>query len=129
MFLVAYPCVHVFREVVFLGTIGNLLSSYGDRYIDFRYTRIFSLLLPTGMLYTPLISWLFDTFTWRAVFQICSVIGLTWNVMALVPVLPLQVLTGLVFTCFRALLFSSLISFCTDNFGASTSGRISSSTV
>ena len=124
LLLVVFGCVHVFRQVVFLGTNGNLLSSYGDDQAGFLYTKIFSLSLPTGMLYTPLISWLFGAYGWRAVFQACNAIGLAWNLLALVPVLPLQVLTGLVFTCYRALLFSTLVTFCTETFGASTSGRL-----
>ena len=124
LLLVVFGCVHVFRQVVFLGTNGNLLSNYGDDQAGFIYTKIFSLSLPTGMLYTPLISWLFGAYGWRTVFQACNAIGLAWNLLALIPVLPLQVLTGLVFTCYRALLFSTLVTFCTETFGASTSGRL-----
>mmetsp|Transcript_11513 Transcript_11513/g.32651 ORF Transcript_11513/g.32651 Transcript_11513/m.32651 type:complete len:488 (-) Transcript_11513:38-1501(-) len=124
VFLVIFASVHILRSVLYLGTNGMLLKSYGDDAKNYLYTRIFSLSLPACVIYIPVIPWTISTYGWRNVFHLINAIGLTWNLLALVPVLPVQVVAGIVYTCFRAYIFSCFIGFCAYTYGPNVSGRL-----
>lgn len=124
VFMCLCMAVNVFRSCIYLGTNGTLLAGLGDREHNYLYTRIFSLTLPAGVMCIPLISWTISLLSWRNVFHAINAIGLGWNLLALVPLLPLQALTGMIYTVFRAYLFSSIVGYCTSTFGASVSGRV-----
>ena len=50
-------------------------------------------------------------------FLVVMLLGLTWNIVMLVPNLPLQVLGFAAFTNFRGLLFASFFTFLGQSFG------------
>ena len=123
-FIMVVFTTQVFTSNSYLGYNKLLLESLGDAETDYAYVQIFTALLPASALLAPLYSLLLSKKGFAATFCVVIFLNITWNTVALVPSLQLQLMGFLAFTNFRALLFSTAFSFLGHTFGNRTFGTI-----
>jgi len=123
-FIMVVFTTQVFTSNSYLGYNKLLLESLGDAETDYAYVQIFTALLPASALLAPLYSLLLSKKGFAATFFVVIFLNITWNTVALVPSLQLQLMGFIAFTNFRALLFSTAFSFLGHTFGNRTFGTI-----
>ncbi|ETL94676.1 hypothetical protein L917_07420 [Phytophthora nicotianae] len=123
-YIVVYAAVQVLRATIYIGTANKLLENYGDREHGYLYTKIFSFILPMGFLFVPSIDYLVETRGLSKALLFTNVLGVLYNVIELVPVLPLQCLAFFLFTAFRAFLYAIISAFTAKTFGLKNMGSL-----
>ncbi|KAJ0411786.1 hypothetical protein ATCC90586_006745 [Pythium insidiosum] len=123
-FLLCFASVHVFRTSLYIGSASKVLLNYGDGDRDFLYTKIFSLILPLGFVFVPAIDYVVERRGLTLSLLLTNAIGVLYNALVLVPVLPLQCATFAVFTGFRAFLYAVLSAFTAKTFGLRNLGTL-----
>lgn len=123
-FIVAYAAVQMLRATVYIGTTNKLLENYGDRGHDYLYTKAFSFILPMGFLFVPFIDYLVETRGLSKALQFTNVLGVLYNIIELVPILPMQCIAFLLFTAFRAFLYAIISAFTAKTFGLKNMGSL-----
>jgi MFS family permease len=123
-FVVSYAIVEMFRANLFIGSVVELLHSYGDGATGHLYSRVFGYILPAGIICVPAIGWSIAHLGLGGSLLLTSMMGAAFSALALVPQLSVQVGTFVVFTAFRAILYSVMNTFCATRFGLDTVGRI-----
>jgi len=123
-FAVAFFSIQVFRSSLFLGTGGKLLEEYGDAQYDHVYTRTFTALLPVAMFFLPLINWILTSHGFKVAYPVILAMGVIYNGINLVPILPLQIASFVIFTVFRAMLYSTHVTYVSHTFGSRTSTTV-----
>lgn len=121
-FAVVFMMTQAFRSNAYLGTIKEILRDLGDA--DHLYTQILTILLPASTLLIPAFDFCMKKGGFAVTFLVVSLLGLTWNVVMLIPSLWVQVIGFAAFTNFRGLLFASFFTFIGHSFGNRTFGRI-----
>merc|ERR1712194_254628 len=105
-FALMFLCVQCFRCTVYLGSNIELLDNLGDAETNHLYLGAFSFLIPSAIVCIPAISWLMRRYGYAGTFLTTIVLGAIWNIVTLVPSLPLQLVAFVSFALFRAVLFS-----------------------
>lgn len=123
-FAVVFMMTQVFRSNSYLGIIKEILQDLGDAEIDNFYTQILTILLPASTLLIPAFDVCMKKGGFAVTFLVVSLLGLTWNVVMLIPSLWVQVIGFAAFSNFRGLLFASFFTFIGHSFGNRTFGRI-----
>ncbi|GLE02966.1 hypothetical protein PINS_up011845 [Pythium insidiosum] len=123
-FLLCFASVHVFRTSLYIGSASKVLLNYGDADRDFLYTKVFSLVLPLGFVFVPAIDYIVEQRGLSLSLLLTNAVGVFYNVLVLVPILPLQCATFAVFTGFRAFLYAVLSSFTAKTFGLKNLGTL-----
>lgn len=123
-FALMFSCVQVFRCTFYLGSNKELLETLGDAETNHFYVGLSSLLLPSAIVCIPAISWLMRRCGYAGTFLATIIVGAIWNIVALVPSLPLQVVAFVSFSLFRALLFSGTFAFIAQIFGPRTCATV-----
>ncbi|CAE7279750.1 MAPKKK3 [Symbiodinium natans] len=119
--------VEFFRSNMYVGLNKEWLRSLGDGETHNTYLKIFTASLPLAMVFVPLFNrCLARGFVFT--FAVSIALGEIWNLIALVPVLELQVVAFVAYTSWRALLFACLYVFIGHSFGNRSSGTISALT-
>eukprot|EP00927_Polykrikos_kofoidii_P068594 TRINITY_DN6393_c0_g1_i1.p1 TRINITY_DN6393_c0_g1~~TRINITY_DN6393_c0_g1_i1.p1 ORF type:complete len:502 (-),score=51.55 TRINITY_DN6393_c0_g1_i1:102-1607(-) len=124
MFAVTYVSLNMFRSNAHLGLNKSLLESLGDESTGHTYTQIFTISLPLSVVFAPLISRFMQMYGFAACFFMTSALGLIWNGVALVPWLPLQLVSFAAFTNARAFLYSTFHTYMSFTFGSRTYGTV-----
>lgn len=119
-----FAVINISRSNFYLGTNQDVLAFLGDEDKDFLYTNIFGLVLPFGFLCYRLVSWTIDNKGLPFALQVISVLGAIFTSVVLVHVIELQIVAFVVYTAYRAFLFSTLAAFTAFAFGPRTVGRI-----
>ena len=121
--LALFGSVHLYRANAYMGVIKNVLFKLGDDKYGYLYTTIYSAMLPLGAVFIPLIDWLIYNHEFHRQMQICTFLGFVYGSLALVPNLPLQVVTFAFFCLFRALFYSVVGTYSVQIFGPINAGR------
>ena len=126
LFIIAYSAIEMFRANTYIGSVNELLDSYGDDEASSNhlYSRVFSYVLPAGIVCVPAIAWTMEQLGLTGSLLLTSLMGCMFAALSFVPNLGVQVLTFVVFTSFRAILYSVMNTFCAKTFGLTTCGRI-----
>ena len=96
--------LHQFRANLYLGIAPDMLRFLGDA--DGRYMEALTLTLVAAVPFIPLIAWGCDRLGIAGSMQVVTLLAVVHSVCALVPVLPFQLVTFVVFTLMRAAIFS-----------------------
>ncbi|RLN93422.1 hypothetical protein BBJ28_00011765 [Nothophytophthora sp. Chile5] len=123
-YIVIYAGIQVLRATVYIGTANKLLENYGDQAHDFLYTKVFSFVLPMGFLFVPSIDYLVETRGLAKALLFTNVLGVLYNVLVLVPSLPVQCAAFFIFTAFRAFLYAIVSAFTAKTFGLKNLGSL-----
>lgn len=123
-FISVYASIQVLRVNSYFGTILQILEALGDKECNYFYTQLFTALLPLGFLCLPLIEYSFKSYGFLGSFHILNGLSIAYNVIVLIPILPLQVLTFILFIICRALLYSLIGTYIAHMFGPLNSGKM-----
>ncbi|DAZ95283.1 TPA: hypothetical protein N0F65_007773, partial [Lagenidium giganteum] len=123
-YILIFAASQVLRTTVYIGTTNKLLENYGDADRQYLYTKVFSVVLPLGFVFVPAIDYVVERRGLTLSLIFTNAIGVLYNVLVLVPVLPLQALTFLVFTGFRAFLYAVMSAFTAKTFGLKNLGTL-----
>ncbi|KAG7393963.1 hypothetical protein PHYPSEUDO_000140 [Phytophthora pseudosyringae] len=124
VYVVVYAAVQVLRATIYIGTANKLLENYGNREHGYLYTKVFSFVLPMGFLFVPSIDYLVETRGLSKALLFTNVLGVLYNVIELVPILPLQCVAFFLFTAFRAFLYAIISAFTAKTFGLKNMGSL-----
>ena len=108
----------------YLGGVVGLLDSYGDKELGHYYSKVFSFVLPAGIVCVPFIDKSINSFGLVGSLTLTTLIGLVFSGLAIIPVLKWQIGTFAAFTIFRAFLYAVMSTFNAQIFGLETLGRI-----
>lgn len=123
-YIVVYAAAQVLRATIYIGTANKLLDNYGDREHGYLYTKVFSFVLPMGFLFVPSIDYLVETRGLSKALLFTNILGVLYNVVELVPILPLQCVAFFLFTAFRAFLYAIISAFTAKTFGLKNMGSL-----
>lgn len=123
-YIVVYAAVQVLRATIYIGTANKLLENYGDREHGYLYTKVFSFVLPMGFLFVPSIDYLVETRGLSKALLFTNVLGVLYNVLELVPILPVQCVAFFLFAAFRAFLYAIISAFTAKTFGLKNMGSL-----
>jgi len=124
-FVVPFVCfylVHQLRCNLYLGSAKYMLRALGDS--DDAYMAIFTIVLSSAALYIPCISGAIDRLSLATSMQAVNGLALVQGLLTLVPSLPSQVVTFLVFTVLRAALYSLYTVYIARTFGGAKIGTM-----
>ena len=124
-FIMVHTLVCMFRANVYMGTIGDYLASIGDGEGGHPYQKAVGAIIPCGVFFVPAVSWLL---TRRGFASSCWVVwwlGLFYEGCTLIEVKAVQLAGALVFTFYRAALYTIVAVYMSVVFGNATLGRIS----
>ncbi len=102
----------------------ELLNSYGDASANHYYSKIFSFVLPAGIVCVPFIDRSIHYFGLIGSLTLTTFVGLIFSGVALISELKYQLITFATFTIFRAFLYAVMSTFNAQIFGLETLGRI-----
>ena len=122
LLLMTYFAANALQCQFTVGTIGVQMELLGDD--DGSMTRIFSLSLALSFLAAPCIGSAFDRFGFAPVFAVINALLLGVPAMLLVPSLPAQVLTCILYSAGRVGLWASFFSFVGATFGFRHYGKL-----
>jgi MFS transporter, LAT3 family, solute carrier family 43, member 3 len=123
-FITIYAAIQVLRFNAYFGSAFELLKYLGDESYHYLFTQIFVALLPLGFLTLPVIEYLFKHHGLLGSFQVLNGLSIAYNIILLVPNLPVQVLTFILFITARALLYSLIGTYVAHMFGPVNSGMV-----
>lgn len=118
-----YGSIHIFRSNAFMGIIKNILYLLGDEDTGYLITTLYCIILPLGGLFIPLIDYIIFNNSFVTSLHICTLFGVIYGVLILIPLLRLQILTFIIFCFFRALFFSIVGTYSVQIFGPINAGR------
>ncbi|KDO24627.1 hypothetical protein SPRG_10159 [Saprolegnia parasitica CBS 223.65] len=124
VYLLIFTSIHLFRANLYIGTTTNVLEIYGDDMDGHIFTKLFGFILPLGFLFVPVINHVVEDRGMPMAMYVTVGLGLLYNALALVPLLPLQVVTFGVFTAFRAFLYTVITAFAAKIFGLTFMGTL-----
>ncbi|TDH65845.1 hypothetical protein CCR75_001353 [Bremia lactucae] len=124
VYIVTYAAVQTLRATIYIGTTNKTLTNYGDRAHSYFYTKVFSLVLPMGFFFVPIIDYMVETRGLSKALLFTNVLGVLYNTVELIPILPLQCLAFILFTAFRAFLYAILSAFTAKTFGLKSMGSL-----
>lgn len=124
MFGLIFASVQILRTNVYIGTNNKLLENYGDDQDGFWYTKLFSLVLPLGFLFIPAIDYIVEQCGLAASLYLTTIMGIAYNILAILPSLPLQCLVFFIFAGYRAFLYSVISAYNAKIFGLKNLGKI-----
>jgi len=114
--------IQMLRCNYYIMSVNDLLHAYGDD--DDVYTRLFSYILPCGIVFVPIIERTLHVVGVINTLHVTNVLGVIFGLLLLVPSLPVQAVNFIVFTAFRAYLYATLNNFTAQCFGVRTMGRM-----
>lgn len=114
--------VHVLQCNLYIETVNEYLTSIGDN--DGTYAKIFSLVLPCGIIFIPFIDATIQKVGSVNTLKVTNALSLIFGFILLFPNLTVQTINFGIFTCFRAYLYATLNTFIAETFGLSTIGRM-----
>lgn len=123
-FATVFMSIQMFRSGAYLGTAGSLLKTYGDEDKDYLYTQLFTASLPLSLFCVPLINRTLTNRGFKVAYPVITFLGIVFNAICLVGILPVQLLSFAAFTNFRAFLYSAHFTYIGHTFGPKTSARI-----
>jgi len=121
-YMVLFGIVNMTRSNLFLGLVADDLKQKGD---DTKiYTKITSAIVPLGFLAVPIIERLIREMALCTAMDITVGLGVIYGGISLIPNVPIQLVTAVVYTLYRALLFSAIATYNAQVFGPATMGKV-----
>ena len=124
LYIVCFTTVMMLRSNIYLGTVQILLEEYNDDDHGYLFTQIFTAILPFGFVFITSISYVLKRYGFATFNNIVTCLGIIYGVLAVIPVLYLQVLTFIFFCAYRAFFYSVVATFNASIFGHKNAGRI-----
>jgi MFS transporter, LAT3 family, solute carrier family 43, member 3 len=121
-FIAAFCSVQQLRANTYIGLNDDILIEMGDK--DGHYINIFSYALPAGIVFIPLIDFAVTKLGLVGALHSTNLLGVLYGSLVLIKSLPLQLVTFLAFTGYRAFLYSVMSAFNAKIFGLRTLGRL-----
>ena len=118
----AWFTAHQTRCNLYLGVAADILRSMGDD--DGRYMEILTATLAAAVVFIPLIAWATDKLSMAGSMNAVTALAVVHAACALVPSLPFQVVTFVVFTLLRAATFSVGSIYVARTFGFAKMGTV-----
>jgi len=119
-----FAVIHCVKSNVYLGSAKDLLEFYGDAGTGYIYTMVFSIVMPSSFLVSPIIARWINRFGFVMSFQAVNVMALIFGSICLIPILEAQPVAFCVYSLYRALLWGSLCAFNVRTFGPKNCGRV-----
>ncbi|ORX78926.1 MFS general substrate transporter [Anaeromyces robustus] len=118
--------IYMLRLNFYISTTEEQLQTISNDENGIKNTvQFFNIMLPlAGVLSIMPIGWLLDNFKMYITFTVLCSMALLFGILSLIPILPLQFLSILVFVFTRPLLYTSGNDFSTKTFGFKTFGRV-----
>jgi MFS family permease len=120
--LTLYMMVHVLRINFTAGSISIQLEEMGDDALF--YVNLYILIFPLGFLSIPLVGWLLDRWRFVIGFEAINILALITGLLLMIPWLPLQILTFVLFAGLRPFLFTAMYGFIGSRFGFTHYGKL-----
>jgi MFS family permease len=120
--LTLYMMVHVLRINFTAGSISIQLEEMGDDALF--YVNLYILIFPLGFLSIPLVGWLLDRWRFVVGFEAINILALITGLLLMIPWLPLQILTFVLFAGLRPFLFTAMYGFIGSRFGFTHYGKL-----
>ncbi|OQR86700.1 hypothetical protein ACHHYP_10280 [Achlya hypogyna] len=121
-YLLLFAAVHNLQSSFYFGTVNQTLVNYHDT--TEVYTKAFGWILPAGFVFIPVIDTLVDRFGLPVSMLSTTLLSLTYHILAMIPSLPLQIVTFVLFTAFRALFYANVATCGAVTFGHANMGKI-----
>lgn len=121
-YIVVFGVVNMTRSNLFLGLLADDLKQKGDS--TKLYTKLASGIVPLGFLAVPLIDKMIRSLSLLRAMDITLLLGVVYGLVSLIPDAPIQLLTALLYTLYRALVFSVIGTYNAQVFGPATMGKV-----
>lgn len=125
LFIYVFCVVLMLRTNLFLGMVQDFLASLGDAEHGDVISVATGWIVPAGVIFVPLIDAALARGGYASSAYATVLVGVAYGALSCVHSLYLQAATAVLFTLFRASLFSVVAAFNADVFGPMTVGRIS----
>lgn len=112
VFIVLNTLVCGFRADVYLTSVGDYCASIGDASDGNLYQKSVAIIVPLGVVFVPAVSWVLTRYGLRAGAWMVFALGVGYEGCVLVESLPMQLLGAILFTFFRAALYTNVAAFC-----------------
>jgi len=112
------------RAVMYMVVVLSILKSLGDERYDFLFTQMYAAGLSSSFLFIGLIHRTYDYIGMQKCFHVVNALGFVWGIIAVIPVLELQVVGFVAFYIYRAYLYSLVGMYFAEVFGPGLSGRL-----
>ncbi|OQS03397.1 hypothetical protein THRCLA_21176 [Thraustotheca clavata] len=124
IYLLFFTSIHLFRSNFYIGTTNSVLEIYGDAKHNYFYTKVFGFILPLGFVFVPSINYVVEVLGMPFAMYFTSFLGLLYNSLALISILPVQIISFITFTGFRAYLYTVVTAFAAKVFGLQYMGTL-----
>nr|CCA21094.1 conserved hypothetical protein [Albugo laibachii Nc14] len=124
VYVLTLASLQILRTTLFIGTANKLLENYGDAKQGNLYTKAFGFVLPLGFVFVPLIDCIVKREGLVYALTFTNTLGLLYNLLSFAPILPLQIVTFLLFAAYRAFLYAIVSTFVIRTFGLSNLGSM-----
>eukprot|EP00656_Telonema_subtile_P014390 TRINITY_DN17373_c0_g1_i1.p1 TRINITY_DN17373_c0_g1~~TRINITY_DN17373_c0_g1_i1.p1 ORF type:complete len:274 (-),score=79.03 TRINITY_DN17373_c0_g1_i1:128-949(-) len=122
-YIVVFAVVNMTRSNLFLGLVADDLKQKGDN--TKLYTKLTSGIVPLGFLAVPVIDKMIRHLGLGRSMDVTLLLGVLYGAISLIPYVPIQLLTALIYTLYRALVFSAIGTYNAQVFGPATMGKVS----
>lgn len=123
-FIFAFGTVHFFKTYLYLGVNDELLEAYGDSNYGHIFTKAFGYIIPLGFFCIPLIGTISRRSGLLATLKVTNALAIAYSVLMMIPTLAAQPFAMIIYTCYRAFLFSVVAAFNARVFGYQSMGTI-----
>ena len=117
-------CVHMLKFTWYISTLFKQLEQMGQDPDDPSQLRLFSVLLPCGIILNPLVGWLMDHAPFYASTAFASATALVFGAVASSMELGAQPAAFVAFAVFRSSFYSVTTAFVTATFGFTNFGKL-----
>lgn len=124
VFIGIYAPIQVLRVTIFFGGILGTLRQLGDDNDNYFYTNVLFAILPLSFIFIPMIEFCLQRYGMLFSFRFTTVLGYVYSGLLLIPSLPIQIVTFILFCGFRAFLFSVIGVYFVQHYGVKSSGRL-----
>ncbi|CAE7940407.1 unnamed protein product, partial [Symbiodinium sp. KB8] len=120
-FIYVFCVLNMFKTNTYLGTMPFFMDSIGDQ--GHTYQTIVGFTIPAAFLFVPLIGWVLGKKGFAMAGYWVVGLAIAYGALTLIHNLKVQIATGLVYTFYRAMLFSMVADFNVQIFGVKSVGR------
>lgn len=121
---IGFLMIHIFRFNFYTATILIHLSSFNSPHISV-YIVVLFILIPGGFVFQPIVNCITDMWGVAGSFAVANWLGIFYGILHVIPNLPVQIVTFVIFSFHRMILFSAYYPYVSKVCGPKLFGRIS----